>query len=148
MKKILVIDDNHEAADMLSALLEFDGHIVSAAYGGRDGLALVMTFEPDIVFLDIGMPDMNGYQVAVQIRQLPLTRQPCLIAFTAWGDPESIEKVRRAGFNQHLTKASTFEALRSVVKGFSLRDEESRRRITDWLAELEALMVAANLTFD
>lgn len=133
MKKILVIDDNQDAADMLSDLLKFDGHVVSAAYGGRDGLALVKTLEPAIVFLDIGMPEMNGYQVAAQIRQLPLARQPCLIAFTAWGDPESIEKVKRAGFNQHLTKASTLEALRSVVKGVSLRDDESRRRATEWL---------------
>lgn len=133
MKKILVIDDNQDAADMLSALLEFDGHVVSAAYGGRDGVALVKTFDPDIVFLDIGMPELNGYEVANQIRQLQLARQPCLIAFTAWCDPESIEKVKRAGFNQHLTKASTLETLRSVVKDVSLRDERSRRLVTEWL---------------
>lgn len=135
MKKILVIDDNQDAADMLSALLEYDGHVIATAYGGHDGLALAMRFAPDIVFLDIGMPELNGYEVSNYIRQLPLARQPCLIAFTAWDDPESIEKMKRAGFNQSLTKASTLEALRSVVKGVSLRDEASWRRVTEWLGE-------------
>jgi len=133
MKKILVIDDNRDAADMLAAILEFDGHFVSVAYGARAGLISVSAIEPEIVFLDIGMPELNGYDVAVKIRELPLTRQPCLIAFTAWSDPDCIEKVKRAGFNQHVTKASSIEALRAVIKGVSLRDRDAERLVTEWL---------------
>lgn len=136
MKKILVIDDNQDAADMLAAILEFDGHLVSAAYGARAGLVSVNKIEPDIVFLDIGMPELSGYEVAEKIRQLPLARQPCLIAFTAWSDPASIEKVKQAGFNQHVTKASSIEALRAVIKGVSLRDPETRESVSQWLGAL------------
>jgi two-component system CheB/CheR fusion protein len=136
MKKILVIDDNEDAADMLGALLEFDGHVVSTAYGGRAGLAAVIATQPDIVFLDIGMPEINGYQVAAEIRRFPLTRQPCLIAFTAWNDAATVEKARQAGFNQHVTKASTIETLRSVVKGVSLKDPDSARLVSEWLGSI------------
>jgi len=136
MKKILVIDDNQDAADMLAAILEFDGHLVSAAYGAHAGLVFVKEIEPDIVFLDIGMPELNGYEVAEKIRQLPLARQPCLIAFSAWSDPDSIEKVRQAGFDQHVTKGSSIEAMRAVIKGVSLRDSEARDSVSQWLGNL------------
>ena len=136
MKKILVIDDNQDAADMLAAILECDGHFVSAAYGARAGLLCVNAIEPDIVFLDIGMPELNGYEVAERIRQLPLARQPCLIAFTAWNDPDCITKVKRAGFNQHVTKASTIEALRAVIKGVSMRDRDAHGSVSEWLGTL------------
>ena len=115
MKKILVINDNQDAADMLSAVLELDGHSVTAAYGAHDGLAFVNAIQPHIVFLHIGMPELTGYQVAKKIRLLPLSRQPCLIAFTAWSDPGSIEKMKQAGFNQHMTKASSVDLHRKLT---------------------------------
>lgn len=120
---------------MLAAILECDGHCVSAAYA-RAGLACVGTIEPDIVFLDIGMPELNGFEVAETIRRLPLARQPCLIAFTAWSDADCIAKARRAGFNQHVTKASSIERLRAAVKAASSRERNEEGAARHWLGAL------------
>lgn len=115
MKRILVIDDNRDVADVLVSILELDGHVALAAYGPLNGLLALTEFAPEIVFLDIGMPGMNGYQVAAKIRINPDIRQPYLIAFTAWDDPSSVARSKQVGFDLHLTKTSTLEVLMSTI---------------------------------
>ncbi|TFW19966.1 response regulator [Duganella callida] len=116
LKKILVIDDNVETANVLVALLELNGHHASAAYGAADGLRAVDELTPDVVFLDIGMPEMNGYQVAGLIRARPRIRQPYLIAFSAWDDAASVARALGAGFDRHIAKTSSFEILYAAVR--------------------------------
>jgi len=115
VKKILIIDDNRDAADMLASILELKGHLALASYGPAHGLLTLKEFAPEIVFLDIGMPEMNGYQVAAKIRLDLDIQQPYLIAFTAWDDASSVAQAKRAGFDRHMTKTSTFEVLMSAI---------------------------------
>ena len=114
--RILVIDDNRDAADMLVSIFELHGHTAQAAYGGAQGIAAAVIFAPDIIFLDIGMPEMDGYQVAAKLRCAPLPQRPFLIAFTAWDDAVSKARTAAAGFDLHLTKTASLEALLVAVQ--------------------------------
>lgn len=114
-RRILVVDDNRDAADLLAEVLAMHGHLTEAAYDGRAGLAAVELFQPDIVLLDIGMPELNGYEVATRVRQLELEPQPVLIAFTAWNDDEARARVIAAGFDLHLTKPMDMDRLLETV---------------------------------
>ncbi|MFL6673391.1 MAG: PAS domain S-box protein [Massilia sp.] len=103
-KRILIVDDNRDAADSLSLLLESKGAQVATAYDGRSGLAAVAANRPDAVVLDIGMPGMDGYEVARRIREdlrLPSVR---IIALTGWGQQADRQASRNSGFDHHLTK--------------------------------------------
>ena len=114
-RRILIVDDNHDAADLLSEIFALHGHETSVAYGGEDGLAAVEKFDPDVVFLDIGMPDMDGCQVARRMREMAAIRQPLLVAYTAWNDDAAKDRVHRAGFDLHVTKTARFECLLKVI---------------------------------
>lgn len=126
MKRILVIDDHPEAADLLVSILELEGHQAQAAYGGLAGLQAVAEFGPDIVFLDIGMPDLNGFEVAARIRRDARLHQPYLIAFTALSDATTIAKAGATGFNCHVAKTSTFEVLMDAIKNVSQQEMPPR----------------------
>lgn len=102
--RVLVADDNMDAAGTLAALLEQCGHSVRLAADGFEALALAREFQPDIAFLDIGMPGMNGYEVARSFRQLPMGDAVVLVALTGWGTEEDRARSKAAGFNLHLTK--------------------------------------------
>jgi CheY-like chemotaxis protein len=116
LPRILVIDDNHDAADMLVSIFELHGHAAQAAYGGVQGIAAAMAFAPEIIFLDIGMPEMDGYQVAAKLRLAPLRQRPFLIAFTAWDDAASKARATAAGFDLHLTKTAPLDALLGAIQ--------------------------------
>lgn len=126
LPRILVIDDNQDAADMLVSIFELHGHAAQAAYGGMQGIAAAMSFAPEIIFLDIGMPEMDGYQVAAKLRLAPLPLRPFLIAFTAWNDAASKARVAEAGFDLHLTKTSPLEALLGAIQSAPARAGLSR----------------------
>ncbi|WP_420476901.1 response regulator [Noviherbaspirillum sp. ST9] len=102
--RVLVADDNLDAADTLAALLEQSGHSVRLAGDGAQALELAREFHPDIAFLDIGMPGMSGYEVARAFRHLPGGAAVVLVAVTGWGTEEDRARSRAAGFNLHLTK--------------------------------------------
>jgi CheY-like chemotaxis protein len=102
--RVLVADDNKDAADALAMFLELRGHEVGVAYGGRKALALAETFAPDLAFLDIGMPDLDGYRVARALRGTAVGARLPLIALTGWGQEEDKRRAREAGFDLHLTK--------------------------------------------
>lgn len=117
MKKILVVDDHPDAADLLVSILLLKGHTALAVYGALEGLQAVAEFSPEIVFLDIGMPILDGYEVATRIRRDCSIRQPYLIAFTAWDDVASVARAQRAGFDLHVKKTSPFHVLAAAIDG-------------------------------
>jgi CheY-like chemotaxis protein/two-component sensor histidine kinase len=103
-RKILIADDNEDAANTLAMLLKLAGHEVCTAHSGLAALALASNFRPDIALLDIGMPDVDGYEVAKGIREAAWGRDVCIVALTGWGQEEDKRRARAAGFDRHLTK--------------------------------------------
>ena len=103
-RRILVIDDNVDAAESLSMFLQLSGHTTKVAYSPSVGLKLAQEFKPDMVFLDIGLPEMTGYEVARRIRSSPIGKSTCLIAVTGWGAEKDRDAAKEAGFNAHITK--------------------------------------------
>jgi CheY-like chemotaxis protein len=119
-QRILVADDNHDAAEALSLQLQLAGHDVRTAHDGVEALAVAEAFEPDIVLLDLGMPKMDGYEVARQVRMRPQGRRVKLIALTGWGQQQDRDRTSAAGFDAHLVKpvaeAHLFRALATAVQ--------------------------------
>lgn len=113
--RVLVVDDNCDAADTLSMLLELLGHSAQVAHDGPAALDAVLDFRPQVVFLDIGMPGMNGYDVAVAIRNDRRFDQPLLVALTGWGSEDDRERTRAAGFDLHLTKPVDLAAIEKML---------------------------------
>jgi PAS domain S-box-containing protein len=103
-RRILVADDNQDAADSLAMLLEAAGHEVRTAHGGESALSVASTFQPAVALLDIGMPDLDGYEVAKRLRSTPEGKSMHLIAITGWGQEEDKRRALGAGFDFHLTK--------------------------------------------
>jgi signal transduction histidine kinase len=114
-RRILVVDDNRDAADSLARLLEHSGHCTRIAHDGAEALETAASFRPDVILLDIGMPKLNGYQVAQQIRQQPWGRSTVLIAVTGWGQQEDRSKSERAGFDGHFVKPVDYAALTKLL---------------------------------
>jgi PAS domain S-box-containing protein len=119
--RVLVVDDNADAADMLSALLGIIGHQPAVANDAPQALALAPAFRPDVAFLDIGMPGMNGYELAGRLRQLPETRDTVLIALTGWGDANDRLRTKAAGFDHHLIKPTDLDAVQALLAGIAAR---------------------------
>jgi CheY-like chemotaxis protein len=113
--RVLVVDDNADAAESLSALLTMLGHHPRAAHDGLQGLEMACEWRPDLVFLDIGLPGMNGHDVARAIRATPGMQQVVLIALTGWGARGDVRLAEDAGFDQHLTKPVSVEALERAL---------------------------------
>ena len=115
--RILVVDDNVDAAETLAALLELQGHEVAVAHDGERALERVRESVPDMVLLDLGMPGMDGYEVARALRDNPSTRGVRIIAVSGYGRGEDRARTRQAGFDMHLVKPVDPEVLRKVVEG-------------------------------
>lgn len=114
-RRILVIDDNRDVADSLVILLEMFGSIARAAYSGAAGLEALTTFKPELIFLDLGMPGMDGYETARRIRALPEGCGVKLIALTGWGKDQVKSRAYDAGFDIHFTKPAAPDALRELL---------------------------------
>jgi PAS domain S-box-containing protein len=115
-RRILVVDDNLDSAESLKALLELGGHEVEQASDGFQALEAVRTFRPAIVFMDIGMPNLDGLEATRRIRDLPLPAQPIIVALTGWGQDADRERSRRYGVDLHLIKPIDPEAVRRVLR--------------------------------
>jgi CheY-like chemotaxis protein len=121
-KRILVVDDNNEAADITAELLGMYGYETAVSYAGRTGLETARTFEPDVILLDLGMPGMDGYHVAAALRALPDFDHVALVAFTAWGDAVTRQRVRDTGFDEHIIKPANVDMiLKAINKGITAR---------------------------
>jgi PAS domain S-box-containing protein len=114
-KRVLVVDDNRDAAESLGMLLTMLGATVHVSYSGADALQALATHKPSVVLLDIGMPEMDGYEVARRIREQPDFRDVTLIALTGWGQEKDRRRSRRAGFDFHLTKPANVDALETLL---------------------------------
>lgn len=112
--RVLVVDDNVDAALSLGALIELSGHEVQLAHDGSAAIAAARSSAPDLVLLDIGLPGMNGYEVAAQLRQAGLARA-VLVAVTGYGRAEDIDRARKAGFDHHLTKPVDIDAVEAIA---------------------------------
>ncbi|CAN5800258.1 hypothetical protein BH11MYX2_BH11MYX2_21610 [soil metagenome] len=125
--RILVVDDNVDAADMLALLLEAQGNETRASHTGEAALADVLEYSPDLVFLDIGLPELSGYEVAMRIRSNDQIRQPVLVALTGWGSDADRSRAYAAGFDQHLVKPIDIAKLSSVLDSLANTSASSRR---------------------
>lgn len=114
-RRVLVIDDNADAADTLVAILSLLGHDAVAAHNGIEGLRAAERQHPDVVFLDIGMPGMNGFEVAVAMRQIAGLESVRIVALTAWRDEETRARAKSAGFDLHLTKPTSIEVIEEII---------------------------------
>jgi PAS domain S-box-containing protein len=113
--RILIVDDNRDAATSLGMLLRMLGNDVQTANDGPAALELVASYEPTVVLLDIGMPGMNGYEVARRARELPVCKDTVFIALTGWGQEEDRRRTREAGFDHHLLKPVNLGALKVLL---------------------------------
>jgi PAS domain S-box-containing protein len=114
-RKILVVDDNQQSADSMALLLQTDGHQVRAAYDGPNALATAQEFSPDVALLDVGMPGMDGHELARLLRQLAQDRPLTLIAMTGWGREEDRQRSLAAGFDAHLVKPVKIRTITSFL---------------------------------
>jgi PAS domain S-box-containing protein len=113
--RVLIADDNRDAAESLAMLLSLAGHEVRVTHSGRAAVSLAQTFRPEVALLDIGMPDLSGYEVARELRREPWGSGLHLIAITGWGQPDDRRRAHEAGFNHHLTKPIDPEALAALI---------------------------------
>ena len=113
--RILVVDDNNDAATSLAAFLELSGHDVRVAHDGRSALETARTFRPSLILLDIGMPEMNGYEVARELRKMPAGQNTVLAAVTGWGQLQDRRRSAEAGFDHHLVKPLDLKALEGLL---------------------------------
>lgn len=104
--RILLCDDDADAANTLRLLLESEGHEVSVCHAGLACIEKARSWRPQIVVVDIGLPDVSGYAVAREIRQLPFGREAILVAFTGHGHPQDVRFGAAAGFDAHMTKGT------------------------------------------
>ncbi len=116
--RILVVDDNVDAAETMVMLLDLSGYDARPAFGGQEALDVARAFCPDVVFLDIGLPGMNGYEVARRLLADPGTAATKLIALTGWGTEDDIQKSKIAGFHAHLTKPVDPNAVEAMLSSF------------------------------
>jgi CheY-like chemotaxis protein len=114
-----VVDDNIDAADTLAALLEMSGHTIRVANDGHQAIEMAQAFQPQVVFLDIGLPGMNGYEVARRLRETPGMERAILVALTGWGAREDRERSSEAGFDHHLTKPADMSAVENLLSGLA-----------------------------
>jgi PAS domain S-box-containing protein len=128
-RRVLVVDDNRDAADTMGMLLKLLGADVLVVYNGPDALQAVTTYQPAVVLLDIGMPGMDGYEVARRIRQQPISQDVRLIALTGWGQESDRNRSQAAGFDYHLIKPADVSVLETLL--VSLESRPGSRRTGD-----------------
>jgi signal transduction histidine kinase len=114
-RRVLVVDDNTDGADLLAMMLELSGHQTRIAYSGLEALETAVDFRPEVIFLDIGLPGLNGYEVARRFRATPALSPMLLVALTGWGSEEDRRRSKEAGFDIHLTKPVEPAAIDDVM---------------------------------
>lgn len=114
--RVLVVDDNRDSAESLAKIVAMSGHQVRVAYNGEDALVAAESDPPDLVLLDIGLPGINGYEVAERIRRDPRLREAKLVAVTGWGQSEDRRRSREAGFDLHLVKPVDLGVLQALLE--------------------------------
>jgi DNA-binding response OmpR family regulator len=121
---VLIVDDNRDAADSLSMLCEAEHHEPRAVYGSADGIRTAQDFAPEVALLDIGLPEMDGYQLARELTA-QCARPPVLIAVTGYGQDEDRARSKAAGFAHHFVKPVDIDELLAVLTSLSMRASDS-----------------------
>jgi PAS domain S-box-containing protein len=116
-RRVLVVDDNVDAAESLAMLLRLQGHDVWVVHDGPTALRAAREARPEVMFLDIGMPVMDGYEVARRVRADPATRDLTLVALTGWGQEQDRRRTREAGFDHHFVKPADLDRIQEVMRG-------------------------------
>jgi signal transduction histidine kinase/ActR/RegA family two-component response regulator len=127
-RRLLVVDDNKDAADSLAMLLRLQNHEVRVAHDGMGALEAVKNYRPEIIFLDLGMPGLDGYEVARRLRRMPELDQTILAALTGWGQQEDRRRTAEAGFDHHLVKPLEPKTLDRVLT--DLQTKPVAKRLT------------------
>ncbi|AYM75207.1 response regulator [Janthinobacterium agaricidamnosum] len=113
--RIMIVDDNRDAADLIAEFLVICGYEAVPVYGGAEALRTADRFAPDVVFLDLGMPGVNGFQVASTLRQAPRFQQVKMIALTAWSDEATRTQTKAVGFDHHLVKPADLDDILGLL---------------------------------
>ena len=113
--RVLIVEDSLDAAQTLQDLLQSLGYDVSVAYTGPEGLQAALQLHPNVVLCDIGLPGLDGYQIAIQLRQQPAGRSTRLIAVTGYGAAEDRRRAKEAGFDHHMTKPVDLDELETLL---------------------------------
>ncbi len=113
--RILVVDDNRDSANTLALLLRLTGNRTHTAYDGLEAVEATATFKPDVILMDIGLPNLNGYEACRRIREQACGKKIVIVALTGWGQDEDREKSANAGFNSHMVKPVDFTALKKLL---------------------------------
>jgi CheY-like chemotaxis protein len=121
--RVLIVDDNQDAVETLALLMSLEGYSVAVAHDGVTALSEAARFQPQVVLLDIGMPGMDGYQVARELRVRVSMKSAIIIALTGYGQPEDRALASAAGFTDHLTKPVDPESLDAVIKAHLHNDK-------------------------
>jgi CheY-like chemotaxis protein len=119
VSRILIIEDNTDAAQSLKEALELGGHEVAAAHDGNEGLSKARESKPDVVLCDIGLPAMDGYEVARTLRADPALRGTRLVAVSGYASPEDQQRATESGFEQHVAKPPNLEKLQEQLASMS-----------------------------
>jgi CheY-like chemotaxis protein len=127
-RRVLVVDDNVDAADSLAMLLTLQGHQTQVAYSAKEALTCAEAFSPDVCLLDIGLPQMNGYELAKELRALAGLNNMRLVALTGYGQAEDQRRARAAGFDAHLVKPVDLGKLERALAGSGVTPDVARGR--------------------
>ena len=114
--RVLIVDDNRDAAETLAMIMRLEGHTVYVAHDGQDGIDQACKYRPEVIFLDLGMPGMDGLTVARKLRALPETADCLLLAVTGWGDANDQANTHAAGFDHHLVKPATYAVVAALIE--------------------------------
>ena len=113
--RVLVVDDEVDAAYIVSVLIELQGHTCATALTGQDAIAMAATFDPQLAIIDIGLPDLSGFEVARALRAQPREGRLFLAALSGWGSDQDRKAALAAGFDQHITKPADLRKLRDIL---------------------------------
>jgi len=114
-RRVLIVDDNRDSVETMATLIRLSGHEIEMAHDGETALEKAKSFKPEIILLDVGLPDMHGYEVAERLRAIPENKSLVIVALTGYGNEEDRRRARDAGFDYHFVKPVDFTALESLI---------------------------------
>lgn len=114
-RRILIVDDNTDSVETMATLIRLSGHEIAVAHDGETALEKATSFQPEIVLLDVGLPGMDGYEVAERLRAIPENKKLVIVALTGYGKEEVRQRAMDAGFDYHFVKPVDFTALELLI---------------------------------
>ncbi|WP_019230408.1 response regulator [Sedimentibacter sp. B4] len=123
--KVLIIDDNKDLTEIMCDLIGFLGHKTICSQDGKVGIAMAKEHHPDVIICDIGLPVMDGYEVAQQMRKDDEIKETFLIALSGYAGPEDRKRSREAGFDRHLAKPADISAIERVIAEAAMRIKQT-----------------------